>query len=202
MEELKGDNLLRDFFDNISNNYDDIVNKEGEYAVLEKAGRLFERHNYVTGNILDLGCGTGLLSEYLNGKFSYTGIDFSRGMLENASSKGYETLEGMIEDEIRNIPDKSYDFVVSFSAFYYVKDVVKMIKEMYRVARRAVIFDLCDLPSSYISGVQENVNNHASIELPQKEFTHVVEDFKMFAWISPTLNIPIDTRMFLISMLD
>ncbi len=64
---------------------------------LNEAVKIFHRHNYYEGKILDIGCGTGFLSELLEGNFEYTGIDVSAKMLDYAAKRGYKTIQKPIE---------------------------------------------------------------------------------------------------------
>lgn len=68
--------------------------------------------------IVDFGCGTGLVGQYLkqHGFTSITGIDVSSGMLEIAAAKGcYQSLEEWTLNDPENFPahwKSKFDVVV------------------------------------------------------------------------------------------
>jgi ubiquinone/menaquinone biosynthesis C-methylase UbiE len=90
-------------------------------------------------NVMDFGCGTGLLTLCLQPFLSsVTGVDSSRGMLD--------ALEGKIKDrKIANVktmhmdPDNggvlegSYDLVTSSMALHHVRDVPSLLDQFYRI---------------------------------------------------------------------
>lgn len=107
-------NDVEKYYDNFSDKYDEAAkSSECNVQVYNEAIKIFRKYNHQTGSILDVGCGTGLLSDVLQGDFEYTGIDVSGGMLKYASERGYKTIHQTIEDGLPKIENKSYDFVVS-----------------------------------------------------------------------------------------
>lgn len=87
-------------------------------------------------SILDLGCGTGALTEYIAGHAGgrVTGIDFSAGAVEFArerTSKKQDQLsfQVMDMDEI-SFPANSFDAVLSFDTLYFVNDLDETINAM------------------------------------------------------------------------
>jgi len=84
-------------------------------------------------SILDMGCGTGALTEYfadhLDGHI--TGIDFSSDAIEFAQKRTKEnqnrlTYQVMDMDEI-TFPSNSFDTVISIDTLYFVSDLHKTI---------------------------------------------------------------------------
>ncbi len=85
-------------------------------------------------NLLDFGCGTGLLTEhFLDSSSSLTGIDTSVGMLEKFNRRfqhqdHVKSLAGNVEDESMSEIDESYDVIMSSMAFHHLKDPKKVLK--------------------------------------------------------------------------
>ena len=97
--------------------------------------------------ILDLGCGTGRITEYMADHFKAVfGTDISREMIK----QGIERLENiknidLIETDGSTLPlpDSSIDIVFSYLVFQHMKNrdmVEKNFKEVYRVLKYGGIF--------------------------------------------------------------
>lgn len=95
----------------------------------------------VTGNVLEVGIGTGKNLPYYPKGIHLTGVDFSSGMLEKARNKvdsldlDYDvTLQEMDIQEM-DFPDNRFDYVVATCVFCSVPDPIKGLKELGRVCR-------------------------------------------------------------------
>jgi len=104
-----------------------------------------------TGDILDVGCGTGALLAALASSCPgarLAGVDLSPEMLAIAAAK----LGGAAElreagAEALPFADAEFDIVVSTSVFHYLRDPHAALAEMKRVLRpggEAVVTDWCD----------------------------------------------------------
>ncbi|TVQ45134.1 MAG: methyltransferase domain-containing protein [Gloeocapsa sp. DLM2.Bin57] len=100
--------------------------------------------------ILDLGCGTGLLLQALLARFpeaKLVGIDYSLEMLNIAKQRLPDTVElhlGSAED--LPFTENSFELVISTSAFHYFPNPVVAIQEATRVVKtngNLVITDWC-----------------------------------------------------------
>jgi SAM-dependent methyltransferase len=88
-------------------------------------------------SVLDLGCGFGWFCRWASdaGAKSVHGIDLSSKMLEGAKNAARQTdpVTYNIGDlETIQLPDGSYDLVYSSLAFHYVKDLKRLIQEIYK----------------------------------------------------------------------
>lgn len=86
--------------------------------------------------VLDVGCGTGLLDARIRRLLpgaEVVGLDFSRGMLEQAAR--HERAAALVQGSALALPfaDASFDAVVSTEAFHWFPDQVRALAEFRRV---------------------------------------------------------------------
>ncbi len=81
---------VRELFDGMAETFDDHLQERLGYTVPEEmAGYLLDLVGYDLGEVLDLGCGTGLLGERIAGNSrAIDGVDLSARMLLQARKKG------------------------------------------------------------------------------------------------------------------
>lgn len=91
-------------------------------------------------NILDIGCGTGRLIDYMDKKNSYTGIDLSYQLLKQAvkraKKKGFKQhciIEGNAEQLI--FKDNSFDLVLADTSLHMIPDHRSCIHQINRVLK-------------------------------------------------------------------
>ena len=123
------------FFINTSAKEWDKLYEEGHWDYLEDYGEA-ARYDVITGMIrrrkrvktlLDLGCGSGVLAEYLEkGKYAYTGIDFSAKAIEKSNSD-YGSF--YTADVTSYIPEHKYDCIVFNEVLYYISDQLGLIQK-------------------------------------------------------------------------
>ncbi len=97
-----------------------------ELAAVERYGR--------DKDILEAGCGTGLLLERARTfAKSATGVDISAGMLAKAHARGLQVVQG----SITNLPYQtaSFDLVYSVKVLAHIEDIEMALSEMARVTR-------------------------------------------------------------------
>ncbi|NES91194.1 MULTISPECIES: hypothetical protein [Okeania] len=60
-----------EFYDDLAAKYDDdwLNNSQYNVQLVNEAVKIFQRHDYRQGSILDIACGTGAISELLQGNF-------------------------------------------------------------------------------------------------------------------------------------
>ncbi len=90
--------------------------------------------------VLDLGCGSGLLSIVLAGKgCAVTGVDFSADMLEqaraNTAAHGVGANATFVQADVHELPfeDGSFDLVVTRNVTWVLQDVTRVYAHALRV---------------------------------------------------------------------
>ncbi|NEP82911.1 MAG: class I SAM-dependent methyltransferase [Okeania sp. SIO3B3] len=152
--------------------------------------KIFQKYNHHQGSILDIACGTGLLSELLQGNFEYTGVDISGKMLDYAAKRGYKTIHKPIETALAEIDSQSYDFVFCLSSLHFVEDGKTAIEHIYRIARQAIIISLDEMTEEYIKNFVVPVYDHSKIAIED-----AIEDYFIIGWTSSSQGVDIRTRM-------
>ena len=92
----------------------------------------------LSGKVLEVGMGTGRNLKYYPPGCSVTGIDNSKGMLEQAGEKAANMRNVnllLMDAEHMEFPDNSFDYVVITFVLCTIPDPVKALKEMRRVLK-------------------------------------------------------------------
>ena len=100
--------------------YDDTMLEGLGYQSPTKVAALLARQIPLTANILDVGCGTGLLAEHLRalGLANIDGLDFSADML--AEAQRLKRINNAYNRDLNQplpAPDQQYDYLVSTGTF-------------------------------------------------------------------------------------
>lgn len=178
------ENVTR-LYDSVAPIYDDLFEGKAENQITPKLVEVYKGYGINEGTILDLGCGTGKLIEYLGRNFTYKGIDISSQMAEKAKKRGYEVFVGPIDEKVKEFADKSVDHIVAVSSLFFVKDWAVVAKEMQRVARKSIFVSLEQFEPEVIEQMKQlgiNIYNHSASEIktPTKVYKNT------FLWVRPT----------------
>ena len=139
-------------YDNWSSEYEVDLFRAG-YRIPGYIATVFTRFVPLEASpILDAGCGGGLQVEplALTGYGSFTGIDFSEGMLAIARSKGiYETLTRMVLGQTLDLPDDYFAAVLCAGCITPGHAPPQSFDELVRVCQpgKPIIFSLRDDPA-------------------------------------------------------
>ena len=104
--------------------------------------------------ILDLGCGTGVLFDMLRrrvgDKGSVTGVDFSFEMAQKAFRNFPFKNVNVVDADAVQLPfaDSTFDMAVAFSAFPHFRDQQRALDETHRVLKPKAKFYIIHLVSS------------------------------------------------------
>ncbi len=97
--------------------------------------------------ILDTGCGTGLLFDYMKSSFEnlfnhdyhYVGVDISINMLKRFYFKIDQKAKNidLILSDLENLPlrDNTFDLLFSFTSLQNLPDIIQGIRESFRVVK-------------------------------------------------------------------
>lgn len=137
--DLKSPDDAVELYEGWAASYDEDLRREYDYAAPAELARVFAGHCADKGaKILDVGCGTGLVAVELD-RLGYTkidGLDISPAMLREAEKKG---LYGrLIEADLTkplDLPDDSYDAMVSAGTFTHGHVGAEGLDELLRVTR-------------------------------------------------------------------
>ena len=91
--------------------------------------------------VLDVGCNDGSLMEFLkkNKNVDIRGIEISKDKVQTCISKGLTVIEGDAEFDLKQFPDKSFDYVVLGQTLQAFINPEIVIKELLRVGKKAIV---------------------------------------------------------------
>lgn len=129
--------LLVDTFNSFAARYDEVMVKNGRYRLpIEVVGTIHDWFADRPFDVLDLGCGTGLLGaglQQLGG--ALVGADLSVEMLKLAEAhQCYHSLRQVnLLDAVRETPSEHYDLIAALDVFPYVGDLSSVIPNVFRI---------------------------------------------------------------------
>ena len=141
----------------------------------------------VTGKVLDLGTGTGLLAIALAKKIpdgEVIGLDLSDVALEVAR-KNLQEIEQPLrvsfeKGDAEDMPfeDGTFDLVVSSNTLHLIKNPVRMFNEIHRVLKSEGRFFLSDFRRSWLSVLSRHIRAACS----PKEVKDLLSQSKLENW--------------------
>ena len=92
-------------------------------------------------HVLDVGCGDGILMEYLvkEKKVNIRGIEISKTKVQKCIAKGLTIIEGNAEEDLKQFPDKSFDYVILSQTLQAFLNPEKVINELLRIGKQAIV---------------------------------------------------------------
>jgi ubiquinone/menaquinone biosynthesis C-methylase UbiE len=148
----------QEFFDRLASDWDSGFSAEH----LDRLSRIVDSMTIKPGSqILDLGCGTGVLFGYLKRKVGESGgivgVDFSLRMACAARRNFPAENINVIAADVSALPftDRRFDLAVAFQSFPHFADKSKSLEEIHRVLKSGAAVWVVHLESS-----EELANHH------------------------------------------
>lgn len=141
-----GSEFVRSLFDDYAERFEQDLVQNLEYvAHLRAADRVLSHFGAAerTIDVLDLGCGTGLVGKALNGIAArIVGVDLAPLMVEKALQTGVyvQAVLGDVQEYMQHVQTQSVDAIVATDVFIYVGDLDMVFKEAARILRGGGIF--------------------------------------------------------------
>ena len=91
--------------------------------------------------VLDVGCGDGILMDFLkkNKNTNIRGLEISKSKVQECIAKGLTVIEGNAEKDLKQFPDKSFEYVVLSQTLQAFLNPELVINELLRVGKKAIV---------------------------------------------------------------
>jgi methionine biosynthesis protein MetW len=91
--------------------------------------------------VLDLGCGEGELLAWLQEHklVEARGVELVSSRVQRAIARGVLAYQGDIDQGLADYPDGAFDYVILTQTLQEVRSPLKVLREMLRVGRRAIV---------------------------------------------------------------
>ena len=91
--------------------------------------------------VLDVGCADGTLMKYLkdNKNINIRGLEISKDKVQECIAKGLTVIEGNAEKDLKQFPDKSFDYVVLSQTLQAFFNPELVLNELLRVGKKAIV---------------------------------------------------------------
>lgn len=137
---IDGPEDARRMYDDWAQTYDESFGSAWGYIAPREIASILKSEISLTADILDIGAGTGLVAGHLRG-LTVDALDITPEMVEVARAKGlYRNL--LLDDLTRalDIPDASYDAVVSCGTFTHGHVGPECFPELLRITKPGAVF--------------------------------------------------------------
>ena len=91
--------------------------------------------------VLDVGCADGTLMQFLkeNKNINVRGLEISNEKVQECIAKGLTVIEGNAEKDLKQFPDKSFDYVVLSQTLQAFLSPELVLDELLRVGKKAIV---------------------------------------------------------------
>lgn len=137
--ETQPSDVVTDIFDGYAQNFDMHLVRALQYRVPERVAQiLLEKHPDRRFNLLDLGCGTGLVGVYLGRIEGHIiGADLSEKMIEQAARHNIYSRFHQVNvlDALRETPADHYEAITCTDVLVYVGDLAPVLPNALRILK-------------------------------------------------------------------
>lgn len=91
--------------------------------------------------VLDLGCGEGILLDYLD-RFKQVdgrGLELSMAGVRAAVAHGLSVIQGDVDTDLKDYPSGAFDYVILSQTLQATRDPKGVLEHMLRIGRRAIV---------------------------------------------------------------
>ncbi len=91
--------------------------------------------------VLDVGCADGTLMKFLkdNKNINIRGLEISKEKVQECIAKGLTVIEGNAEKDLKQFPDKSFDYVILSQTLQAFLNPELVLNELLRVGKKTII---------------------------------------------------------------
>ena len=91
--------------------------------------------------VLDVGCADGTLMKFLkdNKNTNIRGLEISKEKVQECIAKGLTVIEGNAEKDLKQFPDKSFDYVILSQTLQAFLNPELVLNELLRVGKKVII---------------------------------------------------------------
>ncbi|TYC48671.1 methyltransferase domain-containing protein [Rhodobacterales bacterium] len=129
---------IASYYDQWADTYDETL-VTWDYKAPKDAVALLSGHLQPGARVLDVGCGTGLVSEALKRQANYRidGLDISPASLKRAGERS--TYEDLVCHDLQKLPlpveSDAYDAAISVGVLTYIEDAPDLLRDLCRTVR-------------------------------------------------------------------
>jgi predicted TPR repeat methyltransferase len=126
------------YYDDWADGYDDTL-QSWQYRAPEDAATLLGPYLSSGTQVLDVGCGTGLLGRALRERANVRmhGLDISSASIEQAAARGI--YEQLLQHDLQDVPlpvaNDGYDVAASVGVLTYIADAETLLRDLCRAVR-------------------------------------------------------------------
>jgi ubiquinone/menaquinone biosynthesis C-methylase UbiE len=142
------------------------------------------------GRMLDVGCGTGAVMEFLKSRGEIEGVDMSEEALKYCRAKGLNVRQGLA-DKI-DYPDETFDVVLALDVLEHLENDEAAINEIHRILKTGGIF-IATVPAHKFLWSYHDEYLHHKRRYAKKEFEDLLgKQFKvsLVSWIHTCIFLP------------
>jgi len=135
--------MVRIFFDEHAEQYcsNYFSKKQAGFAVQTRAAKALELLGTISGRVLDLGCGPGVMSSMVENKgCDVVGVDLSPGMLQLARRHAPKTAFCIGEGRSLPFASQTFDAGIAVGVLEFAEDERLVLRDMARMLRPGGVF--------------------------------------------------------------